>query len=237
MELLHHGFVKSRRTQAVKARCVSAWNEGEAMHAEWPSRMANDNGRSPLLPDAFAVSRANPPPIANGAGSPLGGPPWIGPACRLRCWPPIGDFRNRGIKNPDNCGRQPFRDGGIDRFLPNGLEHLEPPRYRVTGHLGTLLLLRMRCLGTIASSTKVSMEFLLRASIFFFFFTCNVDRRNRIYLSWFYYLWRNIGIQNLILRVGFYLISVCAIKRYGLKVSYVSFASSFLLSTIEIVLE
>lgn len=81
------------------------------------------------------------------------------------------------------------------------------------------------------------MEFLLRASIFFFFFTCNVDRRNRIYLSWFYYLWRNIGIQNLILRVGFYLISVCAIKRYGLKVSYVSFASSFLLSTIEIVLE
>lgn len=82
------------------------------------------------------------------------------------------DFRNRGIKNPDNCGwlPLPFRDGGIDRFLPNGLEHLEPPRYRVTCHLGTLLLLRMRCLGTIASSTKVSMEFLWRASIFLF---CN----------------------------------------------------------------
>lgn len=93
------------------------------------------------------------------------------------------DFRNRGIKNPDNCGRSLFRDGGIDRFLPNGLEHLEPPRYRVTDHLGTLLLLRMRCLGTIASSTKVSMEFLLRAGIDFF--RLLVTRSSKSYISFF----------------------------------------------------
>lgn len=57
MELLHHGSARrgegTREARAVtlKARCASAWNEGEAMHAEWPSRMANDNGRSPLLPE------------------------------------------------------------------------------------------------------------------------------------------------------------------------------------------
>lgn len=74
------------------------------------------------------------------------------------------DFRNRrGIKNPDNCSLfSRWRDRSIFAQRPRA------PRYRVTDHLGTLLLLGMRCLGTIASSTQgIYLEFLSRASIFF----------------------------------------------------------------------
>lgn len=73
-------------------KCVE-WRRG---NARW---MAVENGErqwaiAASSGDAFAVSRANPPPISSGAGSSLGGPPRtaIGPACRLRCSPPIATF-------------------------------------------------------------------------------------------------------------------------------------------------